>query len=150
MKEFVVTITQDHQIKGEHLLLKAYRNLKPGRYRNELYCLNKRSLNQNAYEHVVFTLSQKGLYDQGYSEIRTMDDAKLFYKKMFLTYNAYNELTGEEYPVTRSTSELSKDETSVFIDQIREHQLEWCGVHIPTPDEWKQNVNRYDLVGLSI
>lgn len=150
MKTFFVDITEDHTIKGEHLLLKAFRNLKKGRYRCDLFATNKRSLNQNAYEHVVFTLTQKGLRDGGYENIRTMEDAKDFYKQLFLTVEAINEQTGELYKVVRRTRDLSVDETSEFIDRIREHQLEWFGNYIPTPEEWKQNIPKYNLVALAI
>lgn len=149
MKQFFIEITPDHQIKGESLLLKAFRRLRPSRYRCELYNTNKRSLNQNAYQHVVFTLAQKGLYDLGFDWITDMEDAKWFYKQMFLTVERVNEKTGEVFKVVRKTRDLSKDETGVFIDQIRDHQLEWCGVYIPTPDEWKANANKYDLVQLA-
>jgi hypothetical protein len=151
LKEFTVTITEDHQIKGEGLLLKAYRNLKPGTYKNQLTSLNRRSLNQNAYIHVVFTLCQKGLLDGGYSEIRTMQDAKDFYKKLFLKpIECVNEQTGEVYEVDQRTSTLTKEEMAVFIQQVLDHQLEWFGNYIPDSNEWKNNINKYDLVGLSV
>lgn len=149
MKEFFVNITHDHQIKGEGLLIRAFKNLKPGRYRCELYSTTKRSLSQNAYEHVCFTLAQKGLYDMGYSEIRTMEDAKDFYKKLFLTVKAVNEQTGEQYEYVRRTRDLDKEENTVFIEQIREHCLEWTGIYIPTPDEYRQQFSKYDLVQLA-
>lgn len=148
MREFIVEI-KDHNIKGEQLLIKAFKNLPDGRYRNELYSLNKRSLNQNAYQHVVFTLAQKGLYDQGYGEVKTMEDAKWFYKKLFLKKQAVNEQTGELYEVIRRTRDLSKDEMANFIQSVIDHQLEWCGVVIPSADEYKQQHSKWDLVGLS-
>lgn len=150
MKTIFFDITPEHQIKGEGLFLKSLRGLKSARYRCEIYSTNKRSLSQNAYEHVVFTLAQKGLYDLGYEEIKTMEDAKWFYKKMFLTIVTVNKQTGEQYEVVRRTRDLSKEETSVFIEQIREHQLEWAGVNIPTPDEWRANPKRFDLVQLAV
>jgi hypothetical protein len=149
MKTFFVEITEDHQIKGQELLLKAFRSLKPGRYRNETYNTNKRSLNQNSYVHVVFTLAQKGLYELGYDWIKDMEDAKSFYKEMFLTIERVNEKTGEVFKVVRKTRDLSKEEMSVFVDQVRDHQLEWCGVYIPAPDEHKANYSKWDLVGLA-
>lgn len=150
MKEFVVHISADHQIKGEPLLLKALRQQKPGLYRAELYSLNKRSINQNSYLHVVFTLSVKGLRDMGYNEIHDMEDAKDFYKRLYLTIERPNVLTGEVYPVKRKTSLLSKDEATEFIERIREHQLEWGGNYIPTANEYKQNSEKWGLVGLAL
>jgi hypothetical protein len=150
MKEFFVNVTSDHQIKGEHLLLKALKSQKPGMYRAELYSLNKRSLNQNSYLHAVFTLCVKGLRDMGYNEIYDMEDAKTFYKNLYLAYQAPNVMTGEMYPVIRKTSQLSKDEMGVFIDRIRENQLEFGGNYIPTPEEWKQNNEKWSLAGLAV
>jgi hypothetical protein len=124
MKEFFVSVTTEHQIKGENLFLKALRSIKPGLYRAELYSMSKRTLNQNSYLHVVFTLCVKGLRDMGYNEIYDMEDAKRFYKELYLSYDAPNVMTGEVYRVVRKTSSLSKDEMSVFIDRIRENQLE--------------------------
>jgi hypothetical protein len=150
MKTFFVEITADHQIKGEHLLLKAFRSLKPGRYRNDLFSTNKRSINQNSYVHVVFTLAQKGLYELGYDWILTMDHTKKFYKEMFLTVDKVNQKTGEVKPFVRGTSELSKEEMGEFIDKVRDHQLEWAGVYIPPPSEWQNNHSKWDLVGLAV
>jgi hypothetical protein len=150
MREFFVNVTQDHQIKGENLLLKALKAIKPGLYRAELYGMNKRTLNQNSYLHVVFTLCVKGLRDMGYNEIHDKDDAKDFYKRLFLTIERPNVMTGEVYPVKRKTSQLSKDEATEFIERIREHQLEWGGNYIPTADEWKQNNEKWGLVGLAV
>jgi hypothetical protein len=150
MRTIFFDITPEHQIKGEGLLLKAFRGLKSGRYRCEIYSTNKRSLNQNSYLHVVFTLAQKGLHDLGYDWIRNMEDAKDFYKRMFLTIERPNVQTGEIYKVVRRTRDLSKDEMGEFIDKVREHQLEWAGVNIPTPDEYKQNYKRFDLVALAV
>ena len=148
MIQFYLDITPEAQVKGEALFLKGLKQQKPGRYRVDLYHLNKRSNLQNAYEHVVFTLAVKGLRDLGYEEIRTMEDAKKFYKDLFLTIEKPNVQTGEMYKVHRSTAELSKDETSNFIEQIREHQLEWAGVLIPTPEQYKEEMQKYHLVSL--
>lgn len=150
MKTFFIHITQDKEIKGEHLLLKALRSQKPGVYRAELYSMNKRSSQQNRYEHAVFSLCVKGLRDGGYNEIYDLEDAKLFYKQLFLTIERPNVMTGEIYKVLRKTSLLSKDETTEFIDRIREHQLEWFGNYIPTADEYKANQEKWSLAGLAV
>lgn len=150
MREFFISITQDKQVKGEHLLLKALRSMKAGMYRAELYSMNKRSNLQNRYEHAVFSLCVKGLRDGGYNEVYDMEDAKLFYKRLFLSYETANVMTGEFYPVIRKTSQLSKDETTEFIDRIREHQLEWFGNYIPSADEYKQSSEKWNLSGLAV
>lgn len=150
MKEFFISVTEDHQVKSEQLLLKLLRMQKPGLYRAELYSLNKRSNLQNRYEHAVFNLCVKGLRDGGYDEIYDLEDAKLFYKELFLSFQRPNKQTGEMYKVIRKTSQLSKDETTEFIDRIRDHQLEWFGNYIPTADEYKSNHEKWSLSGLAV
>lgn len=148
MKTIFVEITPDHKIKGENLFMMAFRGLKPGRYRADVFSTNKRSLSQNAYEHVCFTLAQKGLYNAGYEEIKTMEQAKAWYKEQYLTIERPNVKTGELYKVVRRTRDLSKDETTEFIDMVRRDSLEYTGVYIPTPEEWRENLSKYDLVAL--
>lgn len=150
MREFFITISQEKQIKGEHLLLKALRSLKPGLYKAQLFSQNKRSSQQNRYEHAVFNLCVKGLRDGGYNEIYDLEDAKLFYKKLFLSYEVPNVMNGDMYEVIRKTSQLSKDETTEFIDRIREHQLEWFGNYIPDAEEYKMNSEKWSLSGLVV
>jgi hypothetical protein len=150
VKDFLISITQDHQVKGENLLLRALRSQKPGLYRAELYSLNKRSVNQNSYLHAVLTLCVKGLRDMGYNEVHDMEDAKLFYKRLYLSCEKPNVMTGEMYPVVRKTSSLSKDEMSEFIERIRENQLEFGGNYIPTADEYKNQHEKWGLVGLAV
>jgi hypothetical protein len=38
----------------------------------------------------------------------------------------------------------------VFIDRIRENQLEFGGNYIPTADEWKENNEKWSLAGLAV
>jgi hypothetical protein len=150
MKTFYITVTEEGQIRSEALLVKLLRMLKAGTYRAELYSMNKRSSSQNRYEHAVFSLCVKGLRDGGYDDIYDLEDAKLFYKRLFLTIERPNSQTGEMYQVVRKTSLLSKEETAEFIDRIREHQLEWFGNYIPTADEYKENSEKWSLAGLAV
>lgn len=147
MKEFTIEV-RDGVVKGECLMMKLLRSLN-GRFRCELYSLNKRSSQQNKYLHVVFTLCVRGLRDGGYSEIYDMEDAKLFYKRLYLKVTKVNEQTGELYPVLRKTSQLSKDELSIFIDRIRDNQLQFFGNYIPSSEEYNQHYSKWDLAGLA-
>lgn len=136
-------------VKGEALLMKAFHRLPKGRYKCSLKSVTKRSLNQNSYIHVCFTLAQKGLYDAGWEYVTTPRKAKDEYKKMFLTIEVVNKHTGEVKPYTRHTSELTKEEMTEFINQVRDYALEYTGVYIPTPEEYKANYKKYDLVTLA-
>ncbi len=148
MSQFTIEI-KDNQVVGEALLFKLLRSQKSGRYRCELYSLDKRSLNQNSYMHTVFSIAQKGLYDAGYENIRTPQAAKDFYKQHFLTVETFNKQTGEVYKYIRHTSELPKEEMSFFIEDVRNYSLEYTGCYIPTSDEYLADYNRYDLVALA-
>ena len=148
MIQFTIEI-KDKQVIGEPLILKLLKAMRTGRYRCELYSLDKRSLNQNSYLHTVFALAQKGLYNAGYQHVTSPGTAKDFFKAMFLTTEAVNEQTGEVYKYVRHTADLSKEEMAHFIDLIIEHSLNYLGVMIPTPEAYLADYNRYDLVALS-
>jgi hypothetical protein len=141
---------RDHQIKGERLLLQGLRNQSDGIYRTELYNETKRTNQQNKYFHVLFTLLQKALYDAGYEDITTMEKAKDEIKRIFLTYEAVNKMTGEKYPVTRGTSELSKDEGIEFIERVLKFAAEELGFYIPTTEEFQANPEKWSLAALAV
>jgi hypothetical protein len=141
---------REQGIKGEALLLKGLRGLPFGSYRADIFSENKRTNQQNRYLHAVFSLCVKGLRDGGYDEIRDLEDAKWFYKKMYLKYEKVNEQNSEIYEVIRKTSTLSKDDMGDLIDKVRDHQLEWFGNYIPTPEEWKENKQKWGLSALAV
>ena len=83
----------------------------------------KRSLNQNAYLHLIFTFI--GL-EIGY----TMDETKTIFKKRFLSY----EKNGFHF--AGATSDLNTKEMTDFIEQIRNHCSQEMSIYVPAPNEY--------------
>lgn len=137
-------------IVGEFMLLKGLRSQKKGLYRCDIYAETKRTNQQNKYMHVVFTLLQHGLYYAGYEDINTMEKAKDFVKKLFLSYEKENKQTGMKYETVRGTSELSKDEGIEFIERVLQFAAEELGMYIPTVEEFQANPTKWGLAALKM
>ncbi len=88
----------------------------------------KRTLSQNAYSHVIFSLF--GI-EFGY----TMEEAKTFLKRSCGELMKY-EKNGQYF--LRSTADLSKDECQVFIDWVLKFAAEQ-GCYIPDSESYLQN-----------
>ena len=84
----------------------------------------KRSLNQNAYLHVLF-----GIFGLEFG--LTTDEAKQVIKERFLGYK--KEGIGRGF--VRETSRLSKDEMITFIDQFKRFAAEH-GIHLPDSEDY--------------
>lgn len=99
--------------KGAKVELKEYRN--------------QRSLSQNAYLHVLFTIIAN---DTGY----TVEEAKTAIKRRcdFMIYTKNTE------KFLRSTTDLDTKEMTDFIDWLRLFSMEELDVYLPTPDEYLQ------------
>lgn len=83
----------------------------------------KRTLDQNAYIHVLF-----GLFGIEYG--LTLDESKQLIKGLLLKY----EKRGKEF--VKQTSKLDKLEMTRFIDKFRMFSSEQ-GCYLPTPDEYR-------------
>lgn len=78
---------------------------------------SKRSLPQNSYQHLLYTILRDGLNDFG-NEF-TMEDVKQLCKYKFLLIDVINEETGEVIGKRiKGTSELTKSETMDYLDAI--------------------------------
>lgn len=110
-------------------------NLKDGRYNVEITDYNKRSNPQNNYYWQILTdFIQPGLYDLGWREIKTKDDAHDFMREMFLKVKEVNEISGDERTRIKSTTELSTTEFNVYLEEIAQFAAEFLGVEIPEPN----------------
>jgi hypothetical protein len=91
----------------------------------------KRTINQNNYIHVLFTLF-------GIEFGLTIDEAKTYIKRHcpFMTY----EKNGEKY--LRSTADLSITEMITFVDWFR-HYASMHGCHLPSSEEYL--LKRFDI-----
>lgn len=137
--QLLFTITESGKIAETEQLRKAFK-LAPGRYLLEITPHNVRSLDQNDYYHaVVVPAVRKGLYAEGYDEIKTNADAHAFLKKQFLNKDNALIFSNEE-----STRALSTKEFSAFIDTVIKWAAEFLKVQIPYPNEKPVLIAEYD------
>jgi hypothetical protein len=81
--------------------------------------IKRRSLSQNSYIHaVLFPEAAIALRDAGFSEIRTGEDAKYVCKAIHLKKEIVNENTGEVITRIMDTHELTKEQMSIFIEDV--------------------------------
>lgn len=107
-----------------------------GKYLIEAAKFNKRSNPQNSYYWLMLTMYvQPALYEAGWDNIKTKDDAHEFVAEMFLTVKMTNEKTGESKPRVRSTTELTKEEFNIYLEEIWRWAAEYLGITIPSPNE---------------
>ena len=93
-----------------------------------------RSLAQNAYMHLMFTIFKDALNDLG-NEFN-MPQVKEMLKLKFLKTEVVNEDTGETIGErVRHTSELTTTELNVFIEDVIRYGAEEFNVTIPFPNE---------------
>lgn len=132
----IVEIGEDGLMVNTKPIEKVRKQLKAGKYEVIFKRVNKRSNQANRYYWFMLThYVQPGLYDAGWSDIKTKDDAHIFVANMFLKVKMVNENTGEIMERVRSTTELSKEETSVYWEEIWRWSAEYLGVVIPAPNE---------------
>lgn len=88
---------------------------------------SKRTINQNSYLHVCFSIIA---LDLGY----TLQEIKTVLKRQYgMTY----EKNGNKF--LKSTTELDTVEMTHFIDWLREFSMDQFGVYIPTSEEYIEN-----------
>jgi hypothetical protein len=76
-----------------------------------------------------------GLHEIGYNELKTKEEVSELMKHMFLRRPVVNEKTGEIIgEITRSTSELTKDEMTNYLTQIDQFCIEYLGFALPEPN----------------
>lgn len=110
--------------------------LKDGRYEIAVTKVSKRSNPQNAYYWMMLTnYIQPALYDQGWDHIKTKEDAHEFVRELFLKTKVVNENTGEMKERIRSTTELSKEDFGIYLEEIWRWSAEYLGIAVPSPNE---------------
>lgn len=135
MQELIININ-NRKILNMTELKKAFNQLKDGKHLLTIKDYRKRSLPQNAYYwSVVVPLIRRGLYDAGYDEVRTNDDAHEVIKQVHLKRNIVNKQTGELIEIAGHTSKLTIPEFNEFIEAVCKWSAEWLNVYIPSPNE---------------
>lgn len=128
-------------MKGGHVqnrkpLTLLFQMLKDGKYKVEVSEINKRSLNQNAYYWLIITdYIQPALYAEGWEKIKTKEDAHEFVSDLFLKVKVWNEKTGEMKELPRSTTDLTKEEFNIYLNEIWQWAAEYLSINIPEPNQ---------------
>ena len=95
---------------------------------------NQRSLSQNNYIHLLFTIFKNELNQLG-NEFK-MEQVKEIAKAKFLTVDVVNESTGECIGQrVRGTHELSKVETMEFVENVIRWAADMFHITLPYPNE---------------
>lgn len=114
----------------------AINQLKDGKHLVTVKDIRKRSIPQNAYYWAVLVpMVRAGLYDAGYDEVRTNEDAHVVLKHLHLKKNVVNKQTGETYQIDGSSAALAIPEFNDFIERICRWAAEYLGIVIPSPNE---------------
>lgn len=93
-----------------------------------------RSIEQNAYLHLMFTIVTTELNNLGNKF--TMEQVKELLKFKFLVIDEYDESTGEVIGQrVKGTSELTTTELSVFIEEVIRYCAETFHIQVPFPNE---------------
>jgi hypothetical protein len=116
--------------------MKAYNeSLADGSYLVKIDNSKKRSNDQNSYYWgIVVPLVFKGLKDAGFDEVKTVEDAHLIMKSLFLKKFIPGK-DGEGMEIVRSTTDLKTIEFSEFLLSVWQWAAEYLGVQIPEPNE---------------
>lgn len=137
-KVFTILHIRNGEIANPQALEKLYAALKEkdGRYLLSADRKNKRTNNQNAYYWMILTdYIQPALYNEGWNNIKTKDDAHEFISDLFLKVKVINEVSGDSWTRTKSTSELSTVEFNLYLEEIWQWAAEYLNVNIPSPNE---------------
>lgn len=137
MKQEFISIIKDGKLQPSttNNILKVLSGLEGKRVRITLEKVSaKRSLQQNAYLHLLFTIFTESLNDLG-NEF-TIDEVKELCKAKFLLVDVMNKETGECLGQRiKGTSEMTKTELNVFIENIIRWAADYFSIVLPYPSE---------------
>ncbi len=135
MRELVIDMSNNSIINMDEFK-KLFYGLKNGKYHITLKDARQRSIPQNRYYRgVVVPLVRKGLYDAGYDEVKTNDDAHEVMKGLFHKKDIVNKLTGDMITTVLSTTTFSIPEFEKYTETICKWAAEFLGVVIPAPHQ---------------
>ena len=123
------------EFKQRSVFLSDIEKLKDGEYIVSVEKKKKkRSIDQNAYIHALFTLLKDSLNELGNSF--TMEQVKEMMKFKFLLVEMYNKDTGALIGSRiRGTSELTTWELNEFFEKIIAYAADEFGIILPYPNE---------------
>lgn len=136
MKEVKIHI-RDKKIVNMHEMRDVFNKLSDGQFLISIKNISKRSIQQNRYYwSVVVPAVRKGLYEAGYDEVKTNNDAHEVIKHIHLRKRIVSKQTGDVIDIAGSSTELSTPAFNDFIESICRWSAEFLGVVIPSPNEY--------------
>ena len=137
MKQEFISIIKDGKLQPSttNNILKVLSGLEGKRVRVTLEKVSaKRSLQQNAYLHLLFTIFTESLNELG-NEF-TVDEVKELCKAKFALIDVMNKETGECLGQRiKGTSEMTKTELNLFIENIIRWAADYFSIVLPYPSE---------------
>jgi hypothetical protein len=137
MKQEFISLIKDGKLQPSttNNILKVLSGLEGKRVRVTLEKVSaKRSLQQNAYLHLLFTIFTESLNDLG-NEF-TVDEVKELCKTKYALIDVMNKETGECLGQRiKGTSEMTKTELNVFIENIIRWAADYFSIVLPYPSE---------------
>ena len=134
-KELYITIDKSKSWHNTKKLWDYVKDLEDGKYKITVSKADKRSLQQNNYYwEIIDEYVQPLLYEMGWEHVKNKEAAHQFMCETFLKISDVNIQTGEMKVRVRSTTELSKMEFNIYLEDIWRWASEF-GVVIPSPNE---------------
>lgn len=131
-KLFTIVHVKGGHIQNRKPVTLLFQSLKDGKYLMEISGADKRSNPQNRYYFgLVIPLIQKGIKDLG-TEL-TKEEVHDFLKSKFNLIEVVNKNTGEYELFPQSTTRLTKETFSEFIEKIQRWSAEFLSMEIPDP-----------------
>lgn len=123
------------EIINKSAVRKAFDSLKDGRYLMDIEDRTKRSNPQNRYLHgVLIPEFRNALMSVGY-DVPNNAVAKNIMKSIFLKRSVTNLETGEMMEYIQDTSDMTKEEGSILIEEVVRFCAENMSYVIPLPNE---------------
>lgn len=134
MKEAII-YKSNKEITNYQVVAGLLNSLPDGRFLLTAKNINKRSLPQNAYYWgVCVPMVKDGLYNAGYSEVKTNEDAHEILKHLFLKKKIINHNTEEVIEIAGSTAELEAAEFNNFLEEVWQWAAQYLSINIPEPN----------------
>lgn len=135
-KEMCIVNMEGGHVQNRKPLTVLFQSLKDGKYLLEISKSDKRSNPQNRYLHgLLIPEFRKALNSVGYDEVKTDVQAKLIMKSMFLKRQVVNKETGEVIEYIQDTSDCTKEELNILIDEVIKFCAENMNYPIAFPNE---------------
>jgi len=132
-KHWTILHIREGKIQNPSAVRKLFDELKDGKYLIEINKHNKRSTQQNRYYFgIVVPLVRDGIFNLGTD--LTLAETHDFLKAEF-NYTEIVSSDGEVKRAPRSTTALSKEQFSEYIQRIQIFSAEFLNIYIPDPNE---------------